>query len=142
MIIFVKSFKTHVIVFIGNVIMDLMLQWLIIFSITVGTLILKRSSLKSKEKCINLNEWKKYIPCFFKLMSECCIKFYEKVCPTVVAIFDLKCSLDSQLTKNDTILCFYLVRKRLLFNTKWVTFQLYQGKHKFLFHDMMMSVLY
>ena len=53
-IMYVKTFKTVAIVFIGNVKMHLMSRWLIIFSIRVSSFILTISLIEIKVKVLKL----------------------------------------------------------------------------------------
>ena len=58
-LVYVETFITNVIVFVGNIIMCLMSHWQIIFSITVSWLILTISlgEIKGKMSKISINNW-------------------------------------------------------------------------------------
>jgi len=65
-IMYVETFKTVVIVFIGNVKMHLMSRWLIIFSIRVSLFILTISLIEIKVKMSKLPKKIKYFGCGLK----------------------------------------------------------------------------
>ena len=65
-IMYVETFKTVAIIFIGNVKMHLMSRWLIIFSIRVSSFILTISLIEIKVKVLKLPKKLKYFGCGLK----------------------------------------------------------------------------